>query len=197
MARLPYVDPDNAPDALREAFAQLPAPLNIFKLLAHAEANVRPLLQLGGTILLRQQLDPVLRELAILQVAALSPGAEYEWEQHVAIGKAVGVTDAQVDALRPSAPAGDAFGSDAFDERQAAVLRFTTEAVERVGVSDEAWEAAAAFLSPRELVELLVAIGFYMMLARVMASCRIDMDPPMADAFFDRAERSLRDGGQS
>ena len=75
-----------------------PTPLNIFRTLAHAETCLRPALRLGQAILTRQELDAVLRELAILRVAQLT-GAQYEWVQHVAIGRAVGVTGDQVAAL--------------------------------------------------------------------------------------------------
>ncbi len=63
MARLPYVDPDTAPAPVRQLLERLPAQLNIFRLIAHAETNARPLLALGTSILAAQQLSPRLREL--------------------------------------------------------------------------------------------------------------------------------------
>ena len=97
MARLPYPDPDQAPEPVRDALAGLP-PLNIFRMLAHAETALRPFLRFGAAILGRLELDPRLRELAILQVAA-STEARYEWVQHVEIGREVGLTDAQIAAV--------------------------------------------------------------------------------------------------
>ena len=55
MARIPYLDPERAPEAVREAFEALP-PLNVFKLVAHAEASFRPFLRYGASILGRQAL---------------------------------------------------------------------------------------------------------------------------------------------
>src|SRR5437763_15457017 len=72
VARLPYVQADAAPEAVREALERVP-PLNIFKLLANAETCFRPFLRLGEAILTKQELDPLLRELAILQTAKLTP----------------------------------------------------------------------------------------------------------------------------
>src|SRR5204863_5653976 len=110
MARIQPIDPDAAPEKVREALDQLP-PLNIFRTLAHAETAFRPFLRFGGAVLGRMQLDPIVRELAILTVAHEAE-AEYEWIQHVAIAKAVGATDAQIDAIADPAgvadPAGDA-----------------------------------------------------------------------------------------
>ena len=50
MARIPYIDPASAPEAVREVFEQVPVELNIFKIMAHAETNFRPLLRLGTSI---------------------------------------------------------------------------------------------------------------------------------------------------
>ena len=96
MARLPYPDPDDAPDRVREALAGLP-PLNIFRMLSHAETAFRPFLRFGGAILGELQLDSKLRELAILQVAAQA-AARYEWVQHATIARALGVGDGQIAA---------------------------------------------------------------------------------------------------
>jgi AhpD family alkylhydroperoxidase len=171
MARLPYVDPEQAPQAVREVLGRLPA-LNIFRLMAHAETNFRPLLALGTSILSQQQLDAKLRELAILRVAQLS-SARYEWVQHVPIARAAGATEAQIAALERGAiePA-------CFDPLEQLVLRFTAEVVERVGASAGIVEEMKGHFSAREIVELILAIGFYMTIARLMETSGIDLDPP-------------------
>src|SRR3954462_4507674 len=98
MARIEPIDPASARDDVREALDNLP-PLNIFRTLAHAETTFRPFLRFGGAVLGQMSLDPVARELAILTVAKEAE-AEYEWIQHVAIGKTLGATDAQIDSLK-------------------------------------------------------------------------------------------------
>src|SRR3954447_3327933 len=183
MARLPYVDPDEAPEPVREALEAVPS-LNIFRMAAHAETAFRPWLRWGGVLLGDLQLDPVLRELAILRVARLTPHAEYEWVQHVPIALAVGATQEQVDAIER-----DDLDADALDDLQRAVLRFTDEVVRDARASDEAYQAVAASLSDREIVELLLAIGYYMMLARVMATVEIDLDAPAGTGLIDRLDQ--------
>ena len=180
MARLPYVDPEQAPPEVREALQALPS-LNIFRTLAHAETSLRPALRLGQAILTAQQLDAGLRELAILRVARLT-GAEYEWVQHVAIGLAVGVTDEQVVALER----GDA-EAPCFDERERLVLRMTTEVIEDRGTSEATLATARDVFSPREIVELIVAAGYYQLLAGLMNSVEIDLDEPVGTAVIDSA----------
>jgi alkylhydroperoxidase family enzyme len=155
MARLPYAD-----------ISQRLPQLNIFKLIANAQTAFRPFMEYGAVLLRELQLDPVAREQAILRVAALTPGAEYEWVQHEAIGRTVGMTDEQIDACRTGDP----------DD---VVLRFTEEVVRDATPSDEAFAAIAERFSPREIVELILVIGQYMMLARLMATAQIDLDEPV------------------
>jgi alkylhydroperoxidase family enzyme len=179
MARLPYVDPATAPEKVHEAFAQLAVPLNIFRMLAHAETNFRPFLRFGASILSRQQLSAKLRELAILRVATLS-AARYEWVQHVPIAKATGASDAQIAAIE----AGD-IGAACFDAREQLVLRFTDELVRDVRVSDRTFAATADAFPPREIVELILAVGFYMLVARLLESTAVDLEPDAGTKIVD------------
>jgi len=179
MARLPYVDPATAPAPVRELLEQLPVKLNVFRMMAHAETGVRPLVSLGTAILARQQLSPKLRELTILRVATLSP-ARYEWVQHVPIARATGATEAQVAALER-----DDVTADCFDDLERTVLRFTTEVVRDVRASDGAFDAVARRLSAREVVELILTIGYYMMIARLLESTAVDLDPPAGTRVVD------------
>jgi alkylhydroperoxidase family enzyme len=171
MARLPYVDPASAPQSVREILERLPVQLKIFRMMAHAETNFRPLLALGTSILAQQQLSPKLRELAILRVARLSP-AEYEWVQHVPIALGAGASQEQVDALER----GD-IEAACFDAVERAVLRFTTEVVRDVRASDATFAALAGRLSTREIVELVLAVGYYMLIARLLETTGVDIEP--------------------
>src|SRR5262249_17769854 len=114
-------------------------------------------------------------ELAILRVSQLTPNAEYEWVQHEPIARAVGATDEQIAALER-----DEIDADCFDAAQRATLRFTSEVVVDAHASDETSAALAAVLSPQQIVELLLVIGQYMMLARVMTTLELELDEPAA-----------------
>jgi 4-carboxymuconolactone decarboxylase len=181
VARVPYPDPASAPEPVREALEALP-PLNIFRMLAHAETALRPFLRFGGAILGRLELDPKLRELAILQVAARAE-AEYEWVQHVAIGRRVGLTDEQIAAVERN----DIDDSPALSELERAVLVFASEVVAGPRVSDATFAAVRQRLSPREIVELLLTVGNYLMLARVMTTLELELeiDDPAGDRVLE------------
>jgi alkylhydroperoxidase family enzyme len=191
LARIPYPDPSQAPDAVTETLAALP-PLNIFRMLAHAETAFRPFLRFGGAILQDLQLDPKLRELAIIQVAARAQ-AEYEWVQHVAIGLAVGLTEDQITAVERGAIDGD----PSLDDVERAVLRFTVEVVDGPRVSDETFAAVSVHLGAREIVELLLTVGEYLMLARVMTTLELELDEPVGSPVLDAGRQRDSPGSSS
>ena len=169
VARLPYVDHESAPEPVREALERVP-PINIFRMTANAETAFRPWLAFGGALLSSLALDPRLRELVILHVGRLS-GAEYEWVQHVPIARVVGASEEDVAAIERGDLEADCLGADV-----RAALRFTTEVVRDVRASDEALAEVREHLSPREVVELLLVIGQYMMVARVAETAGIEID---------------------
>ena len=81
--------------------------------------------------------------------------------------------------------------TDALGDTERAVLRFTTEVVRDVRASEDALAAVVdAGLSPREIVELLLVIGQYMMVARVAETAGIELDEPAA--VNESAERGGR-----
>jgi alkylhydroperoxidase family enzyme len=182
MARLPYVDPEQSPEPVRDAMQQLPRHLNIFKMMAHAETCFRPLLRLGAAILAHQELDAKLRELAVLQVAKLVPG-RYEWVQHVPIAKAVGATDAQIEAIE-----GGRIDADCFDARERLLLRFNADVIQRAEVSDQLFAEMRRQFSPREIVELILTDGYYSMLAVLTEVTETDLESPAGTAVVDAIE---------
>lgn len=181
MPRLDYPDLDTLHPKVREALDALPAKLNIFKISTLAERNFEPMMRLGGTILARQNLAGNLRELAILRVARLS-NAEYEWVQHVPIAELTGCTKEQIEALNR-----DDASAACFDEKERALLAFTDEVVKNVRPSDAALAECKKHLPDREVMELTVAIGFYMLMARIMEVSGIEVEPPRADELVQAA----------
>src|SRR5213083_972841 len=126
VARLPLIDPETTSGDIRASFDRMPVKLNIFRMMAHAEANMIPAMRLGNSILHKQKLSAVNRELLILQVAQLEGGA-YEWRQHVPIALGVGVTQRQIDALEASR-----FDDDAFNAAERALLAFSKHVTKNV-----------------------------------------------------------------
>lgn len=183
MSLVPYPDIGKLPEEVRDALAQAPVQLNIFKMMANAETCFVPFSRLGAAILGRQKLDARLRELAIL-LAVKMEGGEYEWVQHVPIAISVGATQAQVDAI-----ADRRLAASCFSDLERTTLRFTEQVVEKVRADEPVVQEALRFLSPREIVELIMTIGFYMTAARITETTRTDLDPPAGTRMIDQIRR--------
>ncbi len=185
MARIPYPDLTKASAEVTDMLARLPAPANIFNMMAHAETCLKPVMKLGGTLLGKLELAPKLRELCLLHAVKLA-GGEYEWVQHVPIARDLGCSQAQIDALER----GDD-GAACFEAQEQAALRFTREAVTRNAASEAALANAREHLSDREVVELILMIGFYTMLARLTETLGVEQDPPLGSALIRGIEKRV------
>ena len=173
MPLIPYADTAALPDAARQAFDALPRKLNIFRIWANAATLFVPGLGFGGAILSKEMLGKDLRELIILAVARLEGGI-YEWVQHVPIGKRAGCNDAQIAAL-------EALRFDdaaTFDVRARAMLELVREVVRDVKAGEATVEEAKRHFCPQEIVEIILTAGFYMTMARMTETTRVDVDAP-------------------
>ena len=112
---------------------------NIFRMMAHSPSYFEQYCRLGGAIRHRGELDPIVRELAITRTGILCE-APYEIVAHKRIGKNVGVTDEQNEALENWEAA------TCFNEVQRAALAFTDEIVRLRRPSDATFKAIAAKL---------------------------------------------------
>jgi alkylhydroperoxidase family enzyme len=168
MARLPYPDPTTLAPETQELLGKLP-PLNIFRMMGGGEGLLRAYVGLGNHLLAKSKLDPVLREIAILRVGALS-NARYEVFHHERIARGLGMSESLFAAIR--------LGADdpALDETQRLVVRFTDDVVRNVRASDETFRPLAARLSVQELEELTVTIGYYMMTCRFLETFDVDVE---------------------
>lgn len=168
MPRIPYFDLSGASDDLLEALKSRP-PLNIYRMLSHAGPAAVGFLKLGSALLRENQLDSRLRELAILRVGILCR-ASYEVFQHERIARKVGLSDSKIEALRD--------GPDAavFEEIERKVLRYTDAVVLNVKAGDSTFQALSQVLSHREICELTLTIGFYMMVSRFLENFEVEIE---------------------
>lgn len=115
------------------------------------------------------ELAPKLREIAILRVGHRYNNA-YEWFHHCNIGRSVGLSDAQIEAVKagPSDPI--------WSELEAHVLKAVDELVDRAETTDDTWAVLMKHLGPKQLMELLYAIGTYGLIAWVFNSMRVPLE---------------------
>jgi len=186
MPRIPFPDISKSSDEVREALGRLPTDVKIFRMMAHAETLLKPVMRLGGTMLGKMKLDPLLRELALLHSVKIV-GGDYEWVQHVPVTLALGGTDAQIAALEK----GDIMDAS-FSSKEQAVLAFTGEVVRNVKASEAALAEVRKYLSDREVVELIMMSGFYTTLARLTETLDVELDEPVGGkAIVDQIEKRL------
>jgi 4-carboxymuconolactone decarboxylase len=178
MARLPAFDPRRAPDSTREILEN--APLQLFGMVAYAEGAFNQWLKYSSALLTRLELDPLLRELAILQVAHLVQ-SPYEWVQHVVIAREVEGNDAQIEAIEQ-----DREDDPSLSEEQQQVLGFAREVILEGAASETAVAAMAARIGARGVVELLLVIGHYMAIARLIATTGLEPETPVGLSLTDR-----------
>ena len=169
MARIDYSDPAKHNDRTREILGKN-RNANIFRMMAHSPSYFEQYCRLGGAIRHRGELDPVVRELAITRTGLLCE-ATYEIVAHKRIGKNVGVTDEQNEALEHWQSA------TCFSELQRAALAFTDEIVKLKKPTDATFKAIASKLTPAALVELQISVGFYIMTSKFLETFEIDMQP--------------------
>src|SRR5437763_10905105 len=113
-------------------------------MMAHAPRYLEQYCRLGRAIRHEGELDPVVRELAITRTGILCE-APYEIVAHKRIGKGVGVTDEQNDALE------DWESATCFDELQRAALAFTDEVVKLRRPNDPTFNGIGTKLTPAPL----------------------------------------------
>lgn len=177
--RMSLVDPADTTGKIATAFENMPTTLNIFRMMAHAETCVLPQMRLGVSILSRQDLSHTNREMLILLVAQLEGGA-YEWKQHVPIAEGVGVSTDQIAALK-----NEDLDSEVFDSAERALLSFGRQVIEDVRVEDETFATMREHFSERQVVEAILAIGFYMTMARLTEATETELDPAAGMKLFN------------
>lgn len=121
--------------------------------------------RVGATLRYRSTLSPRLREMAILAVAAHCR-SEFEWYAHERVGRSVGISEQELDALRSgSAPPLD-------DPLERAGLHVTLAMLEG-DVDDELYAEARSHLGEERIFELTTVVGYYAMLALQLRVFRV------------------------
>jgi 4-carboxymuconolactone decarboxylase len=146
---------------------------NIFRTLAAHPKLLKKWLVFGNHILNKSTLPPRERELLILRVGWLCR-AEYEWGQHVVIGKRAGLTDDEIDRVKegPDAP-----GWSEFD---ATLLRAVDELRAQAFISDAVWDALAATYDTRQLLDLIFTVGQYNLVSMALNTLGVRLDEGVA-----------------
>ncbi len=172
MARLPYPGPSYVSGVMHQ-FPERLHRTNIGRMLSYAPTALSPYYSFSFALLDQLELDPKLRQLTILRVAHRTE-AQYAWTQHVALAQLAGVSDEQIAALQQGEEE-----SEHFTTKEQLVLAFADEVLQTPRLSDALFEGMRRLFSPREIVELLLVVGWYWMVGRLMTTLDIEPDPAL------------------
>lgn len=139
-----------------------------FATMAKHPGLYRGQMQLGLELNQHGKLPPREREMVILRTAWLvrSP---FEWGEHVAYGKRLGLTSEEIERITQGSSA------PGWNEHDRAVLRGVEELVGDYAVSDETWATLAKTWSEPQLIELPGLVGSYTLTAMLYNTLRFGL----------------------
>ncbi|GAA2089065.1 carboxymuconolactone decarboxylase family protein [Actinomadura alba] len=182
--RLPPLDPHLLDEAQGEVYGAITggpradrsaAPSNIdadgrlrgpFNAMLYSPAVGLPLQELGAALRFRTGFTSREREIATLVVAA-HERSDFEWYAHERLGRAAGLSEGELTALR--------CGDDPVfaDARERVVHEATRQLIADGDLGDPLYVEAAAVLGRAGMVELVTLVGYYAALALQMRLFRV------------------------
>lgn len=179
-ARVAPLDPAAWDDATRHTLrdvrigsGEIP---NIFKTLAHHPDLLKRWMVFGNHVLFKSTLPPRERELVILRIGWLCE-AEYEWAQHVRIGKDCGLTDAEIHDIKLGHTA------PGWNARDVLLLKAVDELHKDACITDATYAGLAAHYSTQQLLDLVFAIGQYNLVSMVLNTFGVQLDADLDTGF--------------
>jgi alkylhydroperoxidase family enzyme len=167
MSRIPLKRIEDMSPVQREQYDRFPS--NLSRALLLTDGRVAGALSNLANAFRASGLDPKLREGVILRVVAHS-GSAYERMQHLEQAEKTGWIASETAAI-------EAGQAPALPARFTAVMAFVDACVAAPRVPDDAFEAAAAVLSHGDLITVILLVGHYMMVARLLATLDVELDP--------------------
>lgn len=149
--------------ALARADGGLNGPFNAFLLVPRVG---RALQSVGSALRYEGTLSDRIRELAILQVAA-HWDSTFEQAAHESVGRSVGLTEAEIAAVREGRL------PELADTVEAAATRVTAALIDG-NVSDDMWAEEVRLLGRPAVFELSTIVGYYATLALQMRVFHVD-----------------------
>lgn len=174
----------NARDnGIRESMAGL----SVYRVLLRHPELAKAVNHLLSTLLFTgNKLDVRLRELLIMRIGWCT-GSEYEWTQHWRFAERVGIPAEDVLAVR------DWRNSDQLSPADRAVLAAVDDTIEHGAISDPVWKECAAHIGGQDvLIEMVVAIGNWMMFSQLLRSLEIPLEEGVASWPPDGARPQAR-----
>jgi alkylhydroperoxidase family enzyme len=143
--------------------------LNIFRTLAHHPKLLERWMVFGTHVLNKSTLPPREREMLILRIGWLCR-SEYEWGQHVLIGKAVGLTDEEIERIKAGPDAAE------WSELESSLLRAVDELHADAFISDSTWQSLTGHFNRQQMLDLIFTVGQYNLVSMALNSLGVQCD---------------------
>ena len=170
--RIPPVTKATWTEEQRELLAPYDADgrlFNVYTTMANHPALMRDWIVFAGHVLRRNSLPERDREMLILRIGWLCK-SEYEWAQHVRVGKSVGLTDADVKNIMEGA------GASGASERDRLLMKATDELHEDAFISDGTWAELAKVYDTHQLMDLVFTVGEYNLVSMALNTFGVQLD---------------------
>ncbi len=171
--RIAPVLKENWTEAQREILAPLEAQgraWNVFTTMANHPELAKDWLVFGGHILSRNTLPARDREMLILRIGWLCR-SEYEWAQHVRLGRAAGLTEEELAHIMHGPEAAG------LPDHDRLLLQATGELHEKSFISDDTWNALTKTYDTRQMMDLVFTVGQYNLVSMALNSFGVQLDP--------------------
>ncbi len=172
MAKISYVERENAPENVQAVYDQLQGMFgvvpNVIKAMANAPELMMGFMPFLGAALGPSKVDNATKELAILTTSRLN-GCTYCATHHAAAGKRAGLTDEKIAAAPDET-------SDAFDDREKAVVRYSKELAQNVAASQESLDELAKYFDESQIAELNMVNGVFHVLTRFADTFKVELE---------------------
>lgn len=123
-----------------------------------------------ATYVLRDNtVPPREREILILRIGWLCQ-SEYEWAQHVRIGKRTGLSDDEIRGISEGAE------SPRLKDADRLLVRATDELHEDACLTDATWQALAKVYNQNQLIDLVFTVGQYNLVSMALNSFGVQLD---------------------
>ena len=159
--RVPPLPPRERDERQAALVAEAGAEFSVYTTLVRNTDVFADFLPLGRRLLHLSTLDPKERSLIILRVAWRCR-APYMFTHHDIIGRAAGLTDADL--------------AEVLADSDNPLLRATDELIADRRVSDETWSDLLGRYPTEQIIEITMLAGFYVMLAGVLNSLGVRLE---------------------
>ncbi|MHB8328203.1 MAG: carboxymuconolactone decarboxylase family protein [Acidimicrobiales bacterium] len=166
--RIPPLAPEERGEAEAELLRATFLPdANIFSTLVRTPKLFRKWLPFGGQ-LLNGSLPARDREILILRTG-WNCQSEYEWSQHVILGRRAGLSDAEIRRITSES-------SDDWEPLDSTLLRAADELHDQSFISNATWDELADHYDVEQLIELPMLVGHYHLVAMTLNSLGVALD---------------------